>query len=196
MLKRCGGAVAVFVLAAVGLGACARNDEELTKRLLESNDKVLACQKELAEAKNQAGGLKRQLAQAVANPSRVQLTDPEVIELVASLRGPAPAAAAGGGNALDPQQASAIVMRGAPAMQQCYERALKKNASLQTQAGIGLMLGITVRPSGEVGAVDISPNVDKEMTGCIRGAATRWKFPSFSGSPVTIEQKVTLTPKT
>jgi hypothetical protein len=181
----------------LSLGACTREEEGLTQRLLESNDKVLACQKEVAEIKGQVGGLKRQLAQAIATPAKVQLNDPEIIELVASLRGPSGRGASTDVTpTLDPQKASAIVLKGAPAMQVCYERALKKNAALQTQAGIGLQLDVTVRPNGEVQTVDIVPNVDREMTDCIRSAATRWKFPSFTGGPVTIEQKVTLTPKT
>ena len=54
-----------IAVAAVGLSllACNRADEDLTRRLLEANDKVLACNKELAEAKGQVGGLKRQVAE-------------------------------------------------------------------------------------------------------------------------------------
>jgi hypothetical protein len=32
------------------------------------------------------------------------------------------------------------------------------------------------------------------MTSCIKNAAMRWKFPTFAGESVTIEQKLTLTP--
>jgi hypothetical protein len=196
MLKHGARLVAAVGLVGVLFG-CNKADEALTQRLLEANDKVLACQKELAQAqaqaKSQVAGLKRQVAEAVANPTRIQLTDPEIIELVASIRGPA-AADTGGG--LDPQKASAIVLRGAPAMQACYERALKNSASLQRKSGVGLKLGITVRPNGAVEGVDVAPNVDDGMTGCIRAAASRWKFPAFSGRAVTIEQQVKLTPKT
>ena len=187
-----------IVLAALGLGlfaSCNHEDEALTKRLLEANDKVLACQKELATAKNEVGGLKRQVAEAVAHPTTIPLRDPEVIQLVADLRGASGGTGVGVGG-LDPAKASEIVLHGAPGMQACYERALKRNTALQGQSGLGLILGITVRPNGEVREVNISPNVDKEMTSCMRGMATRWKFPSFAGSAVTIEQKLTLTPKT
>jgi hypothetical protein len=189
-----------MIIVAAGLGVvvfnlgCNHADEELSKRLLEENDKVLACQKELAQAKVQITALKRQVAEAVANPSHLQLTDPETIQLVASIRGAASNAPEG--PTLDPKKASQIVLNGAPAMQACYERALKRNVALQSQSGIGLTLGITVRPNGEVREVDISPIVDKDMTACMRSAAGRWKFPSFTGSAVTIEQKLTLTPKT
>jgi hypothetical protein len=191
MLKAPG--IALLLATCVGLGACNNNEEALTKQLLEANDKVLACQKELAQAKNENGGLKRQLAQAIAN-EKVQLHDPEVIQLVASIRGTPEVANDSGG--LDPQKASEIVLNGAKAMQACYERALKRNTGLQAKQGIGLVLGITVRPNGDVHGVNISPDVDKDMTACMRTAATRWKFPSFAGSAVTIEQKITLTPKT
>jgi len=182
----------VLAAALLGLPACNHPDEGLTKNLLECNDKVVALQKDVAHANAEIAGLKHQLAQAVAN-EKVQLKDPEIIALVASLRG-TPADVDTGG--LDPKKASEIVMQGAHAMQACYERALKKNTGLQSQSGIGLILGITVKPSGGVSGVNISPDVDKEMTACMRSAATRWKFPSFAGSAVTIEQKLTLTPKT
>jgi hypothetical protein len=34
------------------------------------------------------------------------------------------------------------------------------------------------------------------MISCIQTTAMRWKFPTFSGQPVLIAQKLTLTPKT
>jgi len=182
----------VLAVALLGLAACNHADETLTKNLLECNDKVVALQKEIAQTKSEVAGLKHQLAQAVAN-EKVQLKDPEIIALVASLRGTPTDVDTGG---LDPRKASEIVMQGAHAMQACYERALKKNTGLQAQSGIGLVLGITVKPSGGVSGVNISPDVDKEMTACMRNTVTRWKFPSFAGSAVTIEQKLTLTPKT
>jgi hypothetical protein len=189
------GGLMTLVVAA-GAISCSRPDEGLTQQLLAANDKVLACQKELAQTKDQIGGLKRQLAQAIANPSRIQLKDPEIIELVASLRGPAPAGNQDVQPSLDPHKASEIVMNGAHAMQSCYERALKKNAALQTQSGIGFTLGITVKPTGLVEGVDVAPSFDRGMTECIRSVATHWKFPTFQGKAVTIEQRVTLTPKT
>ena len=96
---------AVLLLAATGIGLCACNkaDEALTKRLLESNDKVLACQKDLAHAKDEVAGLKRQVAQAIANPSRIQLQDPEIIKLVADIRGIGGPAEVGTGG-LDPRR--------------------------------------------------------------------------------------------
>jgi hypothetical protein len=194
MLKRWGWLAAAA--GAVWLAACTKTDDGLTQRLLDANDKVLACQKDLAGAKTEVAGLKRQLAQAVANPARIQLQDPEIIQLVADLRGPPAGDRPVAAGALDPQKASGVVMQGARAMQACYERALKKNASLQQRAGIGVTLAITVQPSGSVDTLDISPDVDKEMTECIRSAAGHWKFPPFSGKAVTIEQKLTLTPKT
>jgi hypothetical protein len=179
--------VALFLVACDG-----KAKEEMTRRLSEANDKLVECRRESTALKTEIAGLKRQLAQAMANPTRIVLTDPEIINLVASIRGTVPSGEDKGG--LDPGVASKIVMQGAPALRQCYERALKKNQSLQFQSGVGLTLDITVRPQGTVEDVGVNPSIDSEMTACIKNAAMRWKFPTFAGSAVTIEQKVTLTP--
>jgi len=184
------------VLGALGLSACEKQDDGLTARLLEANNKNVACQKELAEAKAARDSLKKQLALAMTNPGKIQLTDPEIIELVASARKERGQGPEIGQGDLNPKEASAIVMRGAPALQQCYERALKRNAALQMRTGLGVTLGITVKPMGQVDAVDVSPSVDAEMTKCIKTTIGHWKFPTFKGNAVTIEQKLTLTPKT
>jgi hypothetical protein len=176
--------------------SCGKSDDGLTTRLLDANSKVLACEKELAETKAARDSLKRQLALALASPSKIQLTDPEIIELVASVRKERSGGAGPEGIDLNPKEASTIVMNGAPALQACYERALKRNAALQMRAGLGVVLGITVKPVGEVDTVDVSPSVDTEMTKCMKSTISRWKFPKFTGNAVTIEQKLTLTPKT
>ena len=83
--------LALAVLAT--FGACNKADEGLTARQMESNNKVLECQKDLAHAKDEIGGLKRQVAQAIAEPSKIRLDDPEIIQLVASRKGPPSGAA-------------------------------------------------------------------------------------------------------
>jgi hypothetical protein len=184
----------LLLLCGAFLGACKQEDEAAQRRLSEATDKVIACKKEVNDLTNQVAALKRQLAQALANPSKITLTDPEIINLIADLRGGKPAGDTK--PTLDPAEASKIVFQGAKAMQVCYERALKKNQALQYQAGVGLTLDITVKPVGTVEGVEVSPSVDKEMTACIKTAASRWKFPAFQGEPVVVSQKVTLTPKT
>jgi outer membrane murein-binding lipoprotein Lpp len=179
-------------------GACSKaKEEELTKRLNEANDKVVELRKENNELKNQVAGLKKQLAQALANPNKVTLTDPEIINLIADLKGmKADDPALLGKGALDPAAASKIVMQGSKALVQCYERALKKNQALQYQAGAAVTLELTIRPQGSVDAVNVSPSLDPGMTDCIKSTASRWKFPAFQGEPVVVQQKLTLTPRT
>lgn len=195
---KCGGVAALCALAFAS-GCKSGPDEGMVKRLSEASDKVVACKKEVNDLKNEVGALKRQVAAAMANPGKVVLQDPEIINLVADLR----KAAGGGGNdtgevkpSLDPRAASKVVTTGAPALVLCYERALKKNPALQYQAGVGAVLSITVKPQGQVDNADVRPNVDKGMTECIRGAVMKWKFPAFQGDSVTIEQKISLQPKT
>lgn len=184
----------IWLLPAALLFACdSKEKEELNKRLNETGDKLLVCKKENNDLRNEVASLKRQLAAAMANPSRVVLTDPEILNLIASIKGQAPATGLAKG-ALDPAAASRVVEQGAKALRLCYERALKKNQALQFQSGVGLTLGITVNPQGVVEDVGVTPSVDGDMTSCIKNTAMRWKFPTFAGEAVTIEQKLTLTP--
>lgn len=192
-------------LACLGLGLALAGckgeaDPELVKKVSEANDKVVTCKGDINDLKTQLATVKRQLAQAVAGAAnRIELTDPEVINLIAEIKkknGPESDEVVLGKGDLNPKDASRVVKQGAQAMQVCYERALKKNASLQFQAGLAVVLELTVKPTGAVQGVDVKPAVDADMTSCIQTAAMRWKFPTFSGQPVVIAQKITLTPKT
>ena len=187
-----------LVLGLSALGACDKSkEEELTKRLNEASDKVIECKKENNDLKNQVSSLKRQLAQALANPTSITLTDPEIINLIADMKGmKADDPNLLGKGALDPKVASDIVMKGAPALVQCYERALKKNQALQYQAGAQVMLELTVKAQGLVQDVAVKPSLDAGLTECIKQAAGKWKFPAFQGEPVVLQQKFNLTPKT
>ncbi len=170
-------------------------NKELMAKLDDAGNKLLECKKENNELTNEVKSLKRQIAVAMADPSKLVLRDPEIIELIADLRGGNTDVSVGKGD-LSPAVASKIVMEGARALQQCYERALKKNAALQMRAGVQLLLGLNVDGSGHVNHVTVNPSIDKSLDECIETSAKRWKFPKFSGEAVTIEQKIMLTPKT
>ena len=182
------------------LGCKSGDDGALTSRLNEANDKVVACKKDVNDLKAQNAELKQKLALAMASPTRVQLTDPDILNLIADIKSKRTAEDAGdivlGKGDLDPKEASKVVRQGAQALQKCYERALKKNSALQVQSGLGVMLEITVKPTGMVKGMNLSPQVDNEMTECIRSTVLHWKFPTFAGEPVVVAQKLTLTPKT
>ena len=64
------------------------------------------------------------------------------------------------------------------------------------QSGLGVLLELTVKPTGLVGGMNLSPHIDTELTECVRTTVTRWKFPPFAGESVVVTQKLTLTPKT
>jgi outer membrane murein-binding lipoprotein Lpp len=187
-------------LATLALWGCKGNDsEEWTRRLNDANDKVVTCKKDVNDLKAQVAELKQKLAQAMTNPARVELTDPDILNLIADIkdkRGPGDGDIVLGKGDLNPKEASKVVRQGAQALQKCYERALKKNSALQMQSGLGVMLEITVKPTGIVQSMNLSPHVDNELTECVRTTVTHWKFPPFSGESVVVAQKLTLTPKT
>ena len=187
-------------LAMFSLAGCKEGDgRELTSRLNEANDKVVACRKDVNDLKVQNAELKQKLAQAMANPARIELTDPDVLNLIAEIKGKQGGVDGDvvlGKGDLNPKEASRVVRQGAQALQKCYERALKKNSALQMQSGLGVMLEITVKPTGMVQTMNLSPHVDNDLTECVRTTVARWKFPPFAGDSVVVTQKLTLTPKT
>jgi hypothetical protein len=181
------------------VGCKGGEDQTMSSRLNEANDKVVACRKDVNDLKVQNAELKQKLAQAMANPARVQLTDPDVLNLIAEIKGKQGGADGDivlGKGDLNPKEASRVVRQGAQALQKCYERALKKNSALQMQSGLGVMLEITVKPTGVVQTMNLAPHVDNEMMECVRTTVARWKFPPFAGESVVVTQKLTLTPKT
>ena len=180
------------------VGCKGGDDQTLSSRINEANDKVVACRKDVNDLKVQNAELKQKLAQAMANPARVQLTDPDVLNLIAEIKGKQGGVDGDivlGKGDLNPKDASRVVRQGAQALQKCYERALKKNSALQMQSGLGVMLEITVKPTGVVQTMNLSPHIDNEMTECVRTTVARWKFPPFAGESVVVAQKLTLTPK-
>lgn len=190
---------AVFLGMTVLLGCRQVDSGEWTARINEANDKVVLCKKDLGDLKAQNAELKQKLAQAMANSSRIELTDPDVLNLIAEIKHRRAAQDGDmvlGKGDLDPKEASRVVKQGAQALQRCYERALKKDPALQLRAGIGVMLEITVKAAGTVKDMSLSPRVDGDMTECVRTAVSRWKFPPFAGESVVIAQRLTLTPKT
>jgi hypothetical protein len=189
------------LLCGFAAAGCKGDEEAWTKRLSDANDKVLTCKKDLNDLKAQNAELKQKLAQAMTAPARVQLTDPDILNLIAEIKGKQGSSGEEGDivlgkGDLNPKEASKVVRQGAQALQKCYERALKKNSALQMQSGLGVMLEITVKPTGLVQAMNLSPHIDGEMTDCVRTTVARWKFPPFAGESVVVTQKLTLTPKT
>ncbi len=133
--------------------------------------------------------LKRQLAQALANPGTIKV-DPSVLMINGKMIQP-PKPKEG---TLSQEQVIATMRQNKNVLQACYERAMKKNTSL-TQQKITITVGFSVKPSGSAENISISPNYDSMMIDCMKKAIIRWRFPSFEGQPVGVETPITLTPR-
>ena len=80
-----------FLLAGASLclllGCKGGDNDDAIRQVNQANDKVVACKSEVNELKSQVSTLKRQVAQAAAHPTdRLDLTDPEILNLVADIR--------------------------------------------------------------------------------------------------------------
>jgi hypothetical protein len=132
--------------------------------------------------------LKRQLAQALANPGMIKV-DPSV--LMIDGKNVVPKLKEG---TLSQDQVVSTMAQNKKVLKACYERAMKKNVRLRRQS-INLTVAFKIRPTGKPDNISVRPNYDSLMIDCMRKAIKRWRFPAFSGQPVGVESPLTLTPK-
>jgi hypothetical protein len=175
---------AILVAAVVAAGACGGDKKCVDK----SKDELESCRAESDKLQQEIVSLKRQLAQALANPGSIKI-DPEVLKIDGKVVMPKLKE-----GTLTQQQVIRTMSQNKPVLKQCYERALKKNNSLRHQK-ITVTVGFKVRPNGTPSDISVRPNYDSTMIDCMRKAIRRWRFPSFKGQPVGVESPLTLTPK-
>jgi hypothetical protein len=155
----------------------------------QSRQPLEECRTNLDKLQSENTTLKRQLAQALANPGTIKV-DPSVLGLEGKVeKGPAPKE-----GSLSQEQVIATMRQNKGVLQACYERAMKKNTAL-THQKVTLTVGFSVKPSGVADDINISPNYDSMMIECMKKAIVRWRFPTFVGQPVGVESPLTLTPR-
>lgn len=168
------------------LGAC-----ECGKRQVcidRSKPALDQCRTDGDRLQKEVNDLKRQLAQALANPGTIKV-DPSV--LVINGRHIMPKLKEG---SLTQDQVVSTIRVNKKVLKSCYERAMKKNTALRRQT-INLTLAFKVNPTGLPSGISVKPNYDGRMIACMQKAIKRWRFPPFSGQPVGVESPLTLTPK-
>jgi hypothetical protein len=140
------------------------------------------------KAQEEIISLKKQLAQALANPGTFKV-DPSVLMIDGKpIEVKVQEGSIGQEQIVETMRTNKAVLKG------CYERAMKSNFSLQRQT-ITLSIGFKVKPTGIPSEIAIKPNYDNAMIDCMKKAIMRWRFPSFTGQPVEVESPLTLTPK-
>ena len=132
--------------------------------------------------------LKRQLAQALADPGSIKV-DPSVLEIEGKLIKPTYKE-----GSLSQEEVISTMTKNKKVLKSCYERAMKKSVALQRDK-ITLTIGFKVQPSGSASNIRITPNHSTTMVDCMKKAIRRWKFPAFTGQPVGVESPLTLSPK-
>jgi TonB family protein len=85
---------------------------------------------------------------------------------------------------LDPALVSKEVRARIGAIKGCYERALKRNPNLSGKVKVRW----TITAAGTVSAVEIEEDSlgDGEVSSCIKGLVSRWRFPAPSGGSVDV----------
>ncbi len=178
------GSVVLIFLGSLMTLHCGSKD----KCVDQSKPMLTQCQAKGDKQQEEIISLKRQLAQALANPGSITV-DPSVLmidgkRIVVKKRE----------GTLSQEQVVSTMRRNKPVLQACYERAMKKNTSL-THQKITLNVGFSVLPKGTATRISISPNYDSMMIDCIKKAIRRWRFPAFTGQPVGVQSPLTLRPQ-
>jgi hypothetical protein len=132
--------------------------------------------------------LKRQLAQALADPGSIKV-DPEVLKINGKYIKPVYKE-----GTLSQEEVVSTMSKNKKVLKSCYERAMKKSVALQRDK-ITLTIGFKVQPNGTAASIRITPNYDSTMVDCMKKAIRRWKFPKFTGQAVGVESPLTLSPK-
>jgi outer membrane murein-binding lipoprotein Lpp len=184
--------VVVLVLASAGallFGLTRRPDEA---ELNQARSEARECKSELDELKEKNKQMRAALTQALQKPETIRVDDPELLRLV----GRPQKQVVTGGRDGDLSAADVVkvvrIQRGA--FQQCYERALKRNADLRGMQ-VRLNLAFAVANNGVPRDIRISPAVDENMSSCMAAAVRGWRFPAYGGDVVRVEIPVPLVPK-
>ncbi len=79
-------------------------------------------------------------------------------------------------------------------IKQCYQQALKKNASLQ-MGKRRVTLKFTVRPDGKMSSIMVIPPIGSGFETCVRGLLRSWHFSKFKGPAQRFRLPMTLRPQ-
>ena len=100
------------------------------------------------------------------------------------------------GNAADAQLYDAFVKavkRSRPAVQKCYQSALKKNTALQART-VQLTIRVDYKTSGVVSGATFDPRISTDFDKCMTTVTGNWKLPA-APRKVTFDTKMSLTPE-
>ena len=127
------------------------------------------------------------IATAPSGPQRMTVVDTDLEPFPASAERAVDVARPKASKLPTPAAFSALIKRGSPDLQRCYQRALREDPSL---ASAKVTLSISVGVSGRVTNVALDPPLTaRTLQACVRDAVARWVFPS---SPVDYETQVPL----
>lgn len=182
-----GNRVNVPMLLAAGacwlLAGCPQPQQECVDK---SKKPLEECKLEVDKLQSEIVTLKKQLAQALANPGTVQIPEQEI-------QGEHKKTPVKEGS-LSQEEMIRTIARNKPQLKQCYERALKKSARLQTER-ITLNIAFKIMPTGVPTGISIRPALDYTMNDCMKKSIKRWRFPAFTGQPVDVESPFSFSPK-
>lgn len=112
--------------------------------------------------------------------------DPRALRFI----GPPPPALARAAEPTDPNEAAAVIHRGEPELQRCYERALRGQADAPTAMRLKLRIGLDARGAVKQVGVSAETPLPGMLEECVRHVAERWQFSAPGGAGITFEAPI------
>ena len=190
LVARTSALLGVALLAVVSLSACGKKCQPCVDKSKPELDK---CSMRAEGLQKEVNTLKRQLAQALADPGSIKV-DPSVLTIDGKPIKVAKGTAGGTLCKLNEKQVVSTIAKSKGSLQPCYQRALKRDSSLHHRK-IVLTLSLKVRASGAPTDISIKPTYNSTMNDCMRKAIRRWRFPAASAGICGVESPMTFTPK-
>lgn len=148
---------------------------------------------DLVQCQNDRSALKEKISDLTVELQKLRAAnEPKAPDPVAAPRPSESPKKLGEAN-IAPEALGRVVKKNSAGLRTCYEKGLKHNPNLQYVTAVKVRFDVS--GAGTATDVAFSPHTDSEMEKCMGKTIAGWKFPTFTGQPVTIEAPVSLVAK-
>lgn len=170
----------------LALAACGGGEDDTAQKAKLASD-LVTCKNDLSNLKEQLNDAKAALAKAEQAAGQVIKLDPVAV------KGEAQSSVHHRDATVTPAAVMKVIQMNGSGLRACYNHALKRKPDLQYVSKVTSRFQL--HNNGQASDVSFAPHTDSEMERCMAQTMEKWKFPSFQGDAVAIEQPVNLVVK-